>query len=215
MKRRAVFLDRDGVLNRIIVKGERRRPPTSAAEVEILPGVLEVLPRLKNAGFVLIVVSNQPDVARGITPRAAVEEINDYLSKRMPIDRFMVCFHDTPDGCDCRKPGVGMLLAGAREFDVDLASSYMVGDRWRDMEAGVNAGCRTIFMDHGYDEKQPEFFHHKVSSFLEVEPIVLKDMTLSPEMLPGIICVSEEKKTLIQDGSKKRVGLDAPDGPSQ
>jgi D-glycero-D-manno-heptose 1,7-bisphosphate phosphatase len=174
VKRRAVFLDRDGVLNRVIVKNGKPYPPSSVKEVEILPGVPESLQRLKDAGFMLIVVSNQPDVGRGTTPQATVEAINDSLAKRMPIDRFIMCYHDSGDECDCRKPRPGMLFAGAQEFDVDLASSYMVGDRWRDVEAGINAGCKTIFIDCGYNEKQPKSFDYKVSLFSEAVDIILK-----------------------------------------
>jgi len=174
MKRRSVFLDRDGVLNRAVVKGGKPYPPFSVLEVKILPGVHEALQRLKDAGFMLIVVSNQPDVSRGATPKATVEEINAYLAARLPIDRFIMCYHDSDDGCDCRKPCPGMLFAGAQEFDVDLAASYMVGDRWRDIEAGISAGCKTIFIDYGYAEKQPELYDYKVSSLLDAAIFILK-----------------------------------------
>ncbi len=173
MKRRAVFLDRDGVLNRAVVLAGRPYPPVSVTEVEILSGVLEALQRLKAAGFVLIVVSNQPDVARGTTTQETVEAINDYLAARLPIDRFIMCYHDTGDCCACRKPRPGMLLAGAGEFHVDLASSYMVGDRWRDVEAGIAAECRTFFIDYGYDEQQPQSIAMKVSSLHEAALIIL------------------------------------------
>lgn len=129
---------------------------------------------MKDAGFLLIVVSNQPDVARGSTSKETVEEINDYLTKHMPIDQFIMCYHDSADGCDCRKPSPGMLFAGARAFDVDLASSYMVGDRWKDMEAGQSAGCRTIFIDNGYAERQPESPDFRVQSLPEAASIILK-----------------------------------------
>jgi D-glycero-D-manno-heptose 1,7-bisphosphate phosphatase len=174
MKRRAVFLDRDGVLNRAVVKDGNPYPPAGVDAVEIPPGVVEALQRLKDAGFVLIVVSNQPDVARGATPKAAVEEINGYLAKRMPIDRFIMCYHDSGDGCSCRKPAPGMLLSGAREFAVDLAASYMVGDRWKDVEAGQRAGCRTIFIDNGYAERQPESPDFRVRSFAEAASIIFE-----------------------------------------
>jgi D-glycero-D-manno-heptose 1,7-bisphosphate phosphatase len=174
MRRRAVFLDRDGVLNRAVMKDRRPFPPASVEEVEILPGVNEALQRLKDAGFVLIVVSNQPDVRRGTTPKVNVEAINAYLADCLPIDRFIMCYHDGGDGCDCRKPSPGMLFAGAREFDVDLASSYMVGDRWRDVAAGISAGCKTIFIDYGYDETQPESFDYKAKSLLDAAIIILK-----------------------------------------
>lgn len=172
-RRRAVFLDRDGVLNRAVVRGGKPYPPASAAEVEIVPGAAEALRQLKDAGFVLIVVSNQPDVARGTASRNDVERINAHLAERLPIDRFIMCYHDSGDGCDCRKPRPGMLLAGGREFGVDMAASFMVGDRWRDVEAGIAAGCRTVFIDYGYDEKRPEACDFRVSSTPEAAKAIL------------------------------------------
>jgi len=175
MKRRAVFLDRDGVLNRAIVREGRPYPPADVGEIEILPGVFDALHRLKDAGFALIVVSNQPDVARGTTPIETVEAINAYLSAHLPVDRLIMCYHDSNDGCDCRKPRPGMLCAGAKEFDVDLASSYMLGDRWRDVEAGIAAGCKTIFIDYGYDEKRPQSYDYRVFSTEEAVMTILKE----------------------------------------
>jgi D-glycero-D-manno-heptose 1,7-bisphosphate phosphatase len=174
-KRRAVFLDRDGVLNRAVVREGKPYPPASVAEVEILPGVVEALRRLKEAGFVLIVVSNQPDVARGTTRQETVEAINTFLAEHLPVDRFIMCYHDSIDGCDCRKPRHGMLLAGAREFGVDLASSFMVGDRWRDVEAGIAAGCKTIFIDYGYDEKHSQTYDYRVFSTQEAVMTILME----------------------------------------
>jgi len=175
MKRRAVFLDRDGVLNRAVVRDGRPYPPAIVAEVEILPGVVEALQRLKMAGFVLIVVSNQPDVARGTTPQETVEAINAFLANRLPVDRFIMCYHDSADNCDCRKPRPGMLFEGAKEFDVDLSSSYMVGDLWRDVEAGIAAGCKTIFVDYGYDEKRPQSYDYQVFSLQEAAITILME----------------------------------------
>jgi D-glycero-D-manno-heptose 1,7-bisphosphate phosphatase len=173
MKRRAVFLDRDGVLNSAIVRDGRPHPPSCVAEVRILPGVAEVLQRLKEARFVLIVVSNQPDVARGSACKETVEAINGYLAAHLPIDRFITCYHDDIDGCDCRKPRPGLLFTGAREFDIDLMASFMVGDRWRDVDAGIAAGCKTIFIDYGYDEKRPQAYDFLVSSLREAVLIIL------------------------------------------
>ena len=170
---RAIFLDRDGVLNRALVRDGLPYPPTELAEVEILPGVLEALLMLKDAGFVLITASNQPDVARGSLSIDNVEAINAYLGERLPIDRFIMCYHDSTDDCVCRKPKPGMLDAGALEFNIDLSQSYMVGDRWRDVEAGNNAGCKTIFIDYGYAERQPESYNFVVTSLLEAAQKIL------------------------------------------
>lgn len=172
--RRAVFLDRDGVINKSIVRAGKPYPPGHLDELEILPGVLEALERLKTAGFALIVVSNQPDVARGTTPRSQVEAINATLARALPIDVFSMCYHDSGDGCACRKPRPGMLLEAAKEWNIDLSSSYMVGDRWRDVEAGERAGCKTFFIHYGYDEKQPDRYDYRVDSLWEASRIILE-----------------------------------------
>ncbi len=173
MKARAIFLDRDGVLNRPVIRNRKPYPPARVEDLEIYEGLRDPLQRLKDRGFVLIVVTNQPDVARGATPRATVEAINQAIAGEIPaIDKFMVCYHDNEDGCDCRKPRPGMLLAGAAEFDVDLARSYMVGDRRGDVEAGLAAGSRTIFVDRAYDETPPVRYHHKVCSTHEALKII-------------------------------------------
>jgi D-glycero-D-manno-heptose 1,7-bisphosphate phosphatase len=152
--RRAVFLDRDGVLNRATVRGGRPYPPASPAEAEILPGVPEALVALRAAGFLLIVVTNQPDVARGSQRREVVEAINAGLGASLPIDGFFVSYEDGDS--PRRKPNPGLLIEAAESHRVDLAASVMVGDRWKDVEAGRRAGCATVFIDLGYDEPRPE-----------------------------------------------------------
>jgi D-glycero-D-manno-heptose 1,7-bisphosphate phosphatase len=175
--RRAVFLDRDGVINRAVVRGGKPYPPSNLAAVEILPGVNDAMQSLHRAGWILIVVTNQPDVARGTTSLAEVESINLHLQSRLPIDDFRICYHDSGDGCNCRKPMPGAILAAANSHDIELAASYMVGDRWRDIEAGERAGCKTIFIDYGYAEKQPERFNHRVHSLAEAAHVILRGVT--------------------------------------
>jgi D-glycero-D-manno-heptose 1,7-bisphosphate phosphatase len=172
---RAVFLDRDGVINRAVVRDGKPFPPASVEETEILPGVAEALKSLRDAGFLLIVVTNQPDVARGTTSKASVEAINAYLNSKLALDEFRTCYHDSADQCECRKPRPGSLLEAAAEHSIDLARSYMVGDRWRDIEAGERAGCKTVFIDYGYDEKQPESPSFTVTSLLEASKIILEE----------------------------------------
>lgn len=171
--RTAVFLDRDGVLNQANVCDGKPYPPNSLAETVILPGVVEALDALRDAGFMLIVVTNQPDVARGTMSRAVVEEINAYLADHLPIQEFRTCYHDSNDKCDCRKPLPGSLLAAAKKHKINLLKSYMVGDRWRDVEAGANAGCTTIFIDYGYNETDPEMANYRVKSITEATRIIL------------------------------------------
>ncbi|MGD0162757.1 MAG: HAD-IIIA family hydrolase [Candidatus Sulfotelmatobacter sp.] len=155
-KHRAVFLDRDGVINRAFVRDGKPVPPPTLQELEVLPGVPEALRDLKQHGYELLVVTNQPDVGRGKQSRQALDAMHKLLSDRLPIDDILVCTHSDADKCDCRKPLPGMLLEAARKHNVDLAASFMVGDRWRDIEAGYNAGCKTILIDYGYSERPPD-----------------------------------------------------------
>jgi D-glycero-D-manno-heptose 1,7-bisphosphate phosphatase len=173
MKRKAVFLDRDGVIIRAVVRDGRPFPPAKGAMPEVLPEVPEALACLHRAGFLLIVVTNQPDVARGVTSKSDVEAANARLAATLPLTEVRVCYHDGDDGCECRKPRPGMLLSAARAHDIDLAGSFMVGDRWRDVEAGERAGCKTFFVDSGYDEKQPERFDFRVASLAEAAKAIL------------------------------------------
>jgi D-glycero-D-manno-heptose 1,7-bisphosphate phosphatase len=143
------------VLNQAVVRNGTPYPPATAAELVLAPNAKAALLELKAQGFLLLVVTNQPDVAKGITTRTVVEAINRKLASELPVDDVFVCYHQDNDHCDCRKPKPGMLLEGARRHNVDLAESFMVGDRWRDVEAGQNAGCRTVFIDGGYEERQP------------------------------------------------------------
>lgn len=144
--RRAVFLDRDGVITRELVRDGQFSAPFSLAELDVLPGVPDALHQLRGAGYLLIVVTNQPDVARGRTSRQAVEAIHSKLRSVLPVDDVRTCYHDDPDHCACRKPAPGMLYAAAVERDIQLTESYMVGDRWRDIAAGRRAGCTTLLV---------------------------------------------------------------------
>lgn len=171
--RRAVFLDRDGVLNAAEMRGGRPYPPTTVANLVLLPGVEEACRRLHCAGFVLVVVTNQPDIARGTMTHADVEAIHTWLSHRLPIDEFVVCPHDDADGCPCRKPRPGMLVSAAARLGIDLASSTTVGDRWRDIAAGRQAGTRTVWLDRGYAERTPDSPNLRVGELIDaVEWIV-------------------------------------------
>lgn len=171
--RRAVFLDRDGVINRAIVRDGKPYPPASLVELEILPGVHEALQKLHDANYLLIVVTNQPDVARGASKREDVELMNTFLSSQLPIDSFKTCFHDSDDKCNCRKPLPGAFLEAAQEHNIDLSKSFMVGDRWRDVEAGASAGCKTFFINYRYAERKPDAPDFIVASLLEAKEIIL------------------------------------------
>jgi D-glycero-D-manno-heptose 1,7-bisphosphate phosphatase len=175
--RRAVFLDRDGVINRAFVREGKSYPPASLEEVEILPQVQWALNNLKTTGYLLIVVTNQPDVATGKTSKLAVDEINSYLANSLPIDEFRTCYHDDKDGCHCRKPLPGALLDAAIAYQIDLKNSFMIGDRWKDIEAGAAAGCKTFFINYGYHEKQPDYPDFIVSSLAEAAEIIIGEFS--------------------------------------
>jgi len=154
--RRAVFLDRDGVINRAFVRDGKPFPPPTPQELEILPGVAEALRELKANGFKLLLVTNQPDVGRGKLSLQTLDAMHEDLRAHLPLDDILVCCHTDRDKCDCRKPMPGMIIEAARKHNIDLAASFMVGDRWRDIDAGYNAGCKTILIDYGYSERPPD-----------------------------------------------------------
>jgi D-glycero-D-manno-heptose 1,7-bisphosphate phosphatase len=149
---KAVFLDRDGVLNEALVRGGKPFSPMTMAEVVVPSDVPDALAMLRQHGFRLIMVTNQPNIARGTQSRESVYAINRHLQEGLGLDAVEVCEHDDADHCDCRKPNPGMLLRAAKRDHIALTESFMVGDRWRDVEAGRRAGCRTILIGHGYSE---------------------------------------------------------------
>jgi D-glycero-D-manno-heptose 1,7-bisphosphate phosphatase len=144
--RRAVFLDRDGVLNASRHVDGVPRPPARLEDLRLLPGVVEACHRLRDARFLLVVATNQPDVARGDQSLECVEQMNAALRAMLPLDDVLVCYHDDSDDCTCRKPRPGLLLEAARRWRIELSRSFMVGDRWRDVAAGRSAGCRTVLV---------------------------------------------------------------------
>ena len=157
--RPAVFLDRDGVLNKTFLRDGVSHPPPDLGDFEFLPGVLQATERLAEAGWPLVVVTNQPDVARGVQTRERVEAIHVHLKRHVPVLDVVTCYHDHEDDCLCRKPRPGMLVAAAQRWDLDLTRSVMVGDRWSDVAAGQAAGCTTVLVQtphSGAERCQPD-----------------------------------------------------------
>ncbi|HEY1506060.1 MAG TPA: HAD family hydrolase [Stellaceae bacterium] len=177
MSVRALFVDRDGVLNANFVRNGKAYAPRSLAEFRLLPGVEGALRRAKDAGFRVIVVTNQPDVANGLTPRAEVDAMHAWLHEHLPIDDIRICFHTDSDHCECRKPKPGLLLEAAGQYEIDLEQSYMVGDRWRDILAGQAAGCFTILVDYGLAQEQPSHPGRIVRSLAEAVDSILARRT--------------------------------------
>lgn len=172
---RAVFLDRDGVINRSILVDGVPRPPSKISDVEILEGVTEAVQKLKSEFFVPVVVTNQPDVARGLLSTLQVHEINEFIGSIVGVEFFYTCFHDNEDLCDCRKPLPGLINRASAELNLDTSESYIIGDRWSDISAGQAAGCRAFFIDYSYPEKRPELPFTNVSSLLEAVHIITGD----------------------------------------
>lgn len=167
---RAVFLDRDGVLiGSDVVDGV----PTPAATATLLPGVLDACTELRAAGLRLVMITNQPDIARGAVAAEHVHEVNERLRTELVLDDVRLCPHDDADDCGCRKPRSGMLTDAAAAAGIDLAGSVTVGDRWRDIEAGRGAGTRTVFVDHEYVERADVRADVVVTSLIEAVPWIL------------------------------------------
>jgi D-glycero-D-manno-heptose 1,7-bisphosphate phosphatase len=172
----AVFLDRDGVLVEPVVRDGRPYPPASVADLRIFADASAALHLLKALGMPLIVVTNQPDVARGTQKLSVVEAIHSYLCQALPLDDILACFHDDADNCLCRKPKPGLLLEGAARHGADPRRSFMIGDRWRDVAAGKAAGCRTIWIDRSYSERKPDVPDVQTGSLMEAVNWILQEM---------------------------------------
>ena len=173
MVTRAVFADRDGVLCANMMRDGRPVAPTRLEDFRLLPGVEDAVRDLRSAGYLVIVVTNQSDVGTGRTPRATVEAMHDLIRKRLMVDDIKACFHTNEDACACRKPKPGMILEAAAERHIDLAGSFIVGDRWSDVVAGQKAGCCTIFVDYGHEPDAPGKADKVVSSFAEAVRLIL------------------------------------------
>lgn len=175
MNERAVFLDRDGVINRPVVRDGLPYPPENVEEFDLYEDVPAGCARLKSAGFLLVVATNQPDVGRGTQSREQVEAMHAVLAAALPeIDRVEVCYHPGQGtACDCRKPAPGMLLRAADALGIDLRASFMVGDRWRDVDCGHAAGCTTLLLDRGYREALRQPPDHVVQTFAEAVEVIL------------------------------------------
>lgn len=173
MGKRAVFLDRDGVINASVVREGRPYAPKNLKDFIYIPGAVEGIKSLRQAGYLVIVVTNQPDVATGIQDRVTVELMHAKMLKDRLCDDIKVCYHIDRDLCSCRKPKPGMLLQAASQWGIDLKTSFMVGDRWRDIEAGNAAGCLSYFIDYQYQERGPTGPFKRVRSLEEASQCIL------------------------------------------
>lgn len=150
MKKRAVFLDRDGVLSEPVIQGNRAYAPLTLDQFRLVEGASGQIQRLRSAGLLCIVFTNQPEVARGHLPPQALDSMHHRLRKEIAVDDVLICVHDTNEGCECHKPQPGMIYEAARKWAIELPASFVIGDRWRDIEAGRTAGCYTVLIDRPY-----------------------------------------------------------------
>jgi D-glycero-D-manno-heptose 1,7-bisphosphate phosphatase len=170
--RPCIFLDRDGVLNKSIIREGKPYPPRDYKEFEWVPGAIDTCLRLKKKGYLLVIVTNQPDITSKLTTWKTVHQIHAEMLRQVPFNAIKVCT-DLDEASPHKKPNPGMLLEAAKELNIDLARSWMVGDRWRDIGAGANAGCKTVWIDCGYQEKPPENPDFQVKSIQEAADMIL------------------------------------------
>lgn len=172
MKNRAVFLDRDGTLNKVVIRDGIPFPPAEVSEFELLAGVKDALRIFKSQGYIPIVVTNQPDFARGTASLVQIESLNNMIRRSLNIEHIYTCLHDDQEDCHCRKPKPGLLLQAANELNIELTASIMVGDRWRDVQAGQAAGCSCYYIDCNYSESKPLQPFERVQSLFEAAKLV-------------------------------------------
>jgi D-glycero-D-manno-heptose 1,7-bisphosphate phosphatase len=172
---KAVFLDRDGVLNVPHVREGKPYPPQTPGEFQLYPEASEACALLREAGLLLVVMTNQPDVGRGAQTLESVEQMHALLREKIPLDRIEICTasDDEAPGAERRKPRPGMLLDAAKALNIDLPRSYLIGDRWRDIDCGHAAGCTTVFIERGYSEALRQSPHHYAADVLEAAKLIL------------------------------------------
>ena len=174
---KAIFLDRDGVINRAIIREKKPYPPSKIEDVVFPPGTYQAIQSLRSSGYLVIVVTNQPDVAKGVQSKEMVESIHAIIRQQLQVDDIKICYHVDEDDCHCRKPRPGMILDAAQQYSIDLAGSFMIGDRWRDIEAGKAAGCKTILIrpEISYTEPQSQGMDAVVDSLYEAAEFILNN----------------------------------------
>jgi D-glycero-D-manno-heptose 1,7-bisphosphate phosphatase len=169
---KAIFLDRDGVINRVILRDRRPFSPRNMDEFEILEKVSEAVALFQKVGLVVVVITNQPDLAKGLVSESLISEIHEKIRNEIGINHFYFCGHSDLQNCACRKPKVGMLLQASRDLGINLDSSYLVGDRWKDIKAGQEVGCKCYYIDNNYDEPRPSSPFYTVKSLYEAAVLV-------------------------------------------
>lgn len=179
--KRAIFLDRDGVINEVLFRGRNNDKPIAPwkmDEFKLVPGIKKPLESLSQLGFLLFIVTNQPDIAKGLVNLNTVNKMNRIIMSKFPIKEIKVCPHIDSDNCNCRKPKPGMILELSRKWKIDTEQSFLIGDNWRDMKVGKRAGCKTILLDRFYNQKIKA--DYKIDNLEESINIIRSNLCTSP-----------------------------------
>lgn len=169
--KKAIFLDRDGIINRAEIHERKPYPPLRIGDVFLIDGIKDLIKKWHEKGYLVVVVTNQPDVGNHSVSQNKVDKINNYLKSQVNFDDIFVCYHGQREECNCRKPKIGLFLQAKEKHNIDLEKSYMIGDRWKDIVAGKNAGCTTIFIDYNYNEIKPQNPDYTFKQVKDVEEI--------------------------------------------
>ena len=173
--RKAIFLDRDGIINHSLIENGKPIAPHSMSDFSLMDGVEHLIEKLSGLGYLIFIVTNQPDVARGKLRKSEIKKMHEFMCEKIKIDDVMVCYCEEGIDCPCYKPSPYMIIELAKKWNVDLGNSFMIGDRWRDVGAGLGAGCTTIFVDYAYDEALIFTPNHVVKSLSEACNIIEAD----------------------------------------
>jgi len=174
MKNKAIFIDRDGVMNKVIMRNGKPSSPWKLEEFEIFPDVKECLETFREMGFLNIVFTSQPDISRGNLKIEDLEKMHKIILETLPVDDIKFCPHDDKDNCQCRKPKPGLLLEAAKAWSIDLENSFVIGDSWKDIGAGEAAGCKTILIRRNYNKDLKENYNFEVENLKEAIKIIKK-----------------------------------------
>lgn len=174
MKNKAIFIDRDGVMNKVIMRNGKPSSPWKLEEFEIFPDVKECLETFREMGFLNIVFTSQPDISRGNLKIEDLEKMHKIILETLPVDDIKFCPHDDKDNCQCRKPKPGLLLETAKAWSIDLENSFVIGDSWKDIGAGEAAGCKTILLRRNYNKDLKENYNFEVENLKEAIKIIKK-----------------------------------------
>lgn len=174
MKNKAIFLDRDGVINKIVKRDEKISSPQNLKEFEILPDASKSLGAFKKMGFLNIIITNQPDINRNLLKIEDLQKMHEYIIEKLPVDDIAFCPHVNEDNCPCRKPEPGLIFRSADKWSIDLAKSYMVGDSWKDILAGKAAGCKTFLLRKEYNKDFKTDYNFEINNLTEMINIIKK-----------------------------------------